>query len=101
MLFNLLLIFTLFMGAIYWWVGQKAKTQAVEAAKRRCNDLDLQFLDSTVELYRVRIAMHRGQPMLKREFRFEFSSHGDARFNGYVCMLSSSVTAINLDAHTF
>lgn len=100
MLFNLMLMFLFCLSIIYWWVGQKAKQVAVAAAKKRCDKLDLQFLDATVSLEKTRIKLHRGQPMLQREFHFEFASQGDERFGGEVLMLGSNVNSIHLDIHT-
>lgn len=82
----------------YWYAGLHAREQAVAASRRACQDADLQFLDDSVALARLRLARDgNGQMRFQRDFRFEFSDTGDNRRPGVVRMLGEHVEWVSLD----
>ncbi|MBX2879809.1 MAG: DUF3301 domain-containing protein [Granulosicoccus sp.] len=70
-----------------WWTGSRARELAIAHAKRVCKQYQVQFLDQTVALSRIRTAHdNTGKPCLKRVYRFEFSNHENYRDSGTVTL---------------
>lgn len=91
-----LFVIVLLLFAWLWWDGLGAKEIARQKGKAICDKADVQFLDDTVVLGRLRLCRHRaGHIGLYRRFYFEFSSDGECRYRGYIDMLGSVI----LDTH--
>lgn len=85
--------------AIWLWSdGLRARERAIRVARRACEAADVQLLDDTVALARIRPARNgEGRMTLARLYRFEFSMMGDERRSGYVAMLGARVDHAQLD----
>ena len=84
----------------YWWSSFSAYDVAYQAARNSCAKLDLQFLDDTLDVIKVRPCRHaRGFIQLCRLYEFEFSSDGDNRYTGYVALSGSTFENIDLGAY--
>lgn len=74
-------------AAGYWLEAMRSKELAREAGKRACRAADVQFLDDTVQLTRVRLRRDaRGRLAFRREYRFEFTPDGVTRERGAVTL---------------
>lgn len=78
-----------------WWTGSRARELAIEHARSACRRHQLQFLDQSVALSRMRPARSpRGHGCFRRDFRFEFSSAGEYRDEGQVSMLGHTLQRV-------
>ncbi len=83
-----------------WWHGFKIKERALSIVKKRCQDLDLQFLDQTVALRSLKLKRSEGgQLQVRRVYSFEFSSTGEERYRGYITLLGQQVEEVMLEPH--
>ncbi len=97
---SLLLVVILIAIVFFWWDSVGAKEKARETGRRYCVNSEVQFLDDTVELVRLRIRRnYRGQLCFYRVYRFEFSSTGESRFHGVVYMLGRMPDKVQMDAY--
>jgi hypothetical protein len=81
-----------------WQDGLRARERALAAARRACQELDVQLLDQTVALRRL--ALERGPTgwlRLRREFGFEFSAEGTERRAGSAVVVAGRVESVHLD----
>ncbi|NND92379.1 MAG: DUF3301 domain-containing protein [Granulosicoccus sp.] len=70
-----------------WWTGSRARELAVDHARQACRQRQLQFLDQTVALSRLRLVRTgSGASGFQREYRFEFTDQGDFRDEATVTM---------------
>ncbi len=84
----------------YCWRAFQAKDRAFIAARRHCEQMQVQMLDQSVYLRRLWIKRDaRGRPGLWRAFYFEFTVTGGDRYFGRVLMLGRHIHAVELDPH--
>lgn len=84
----------------YLWQAQKSREYAREVATRYCKQLELQLLDDTVVLVRIRLKKNTsGRIKIARVYRFEFSSMGDERYQGELELIGNELLDISLEAH--
>jgi len=73
---------------------------ASRAAKRHCEQHNLQLLDQNVVLKRLWLRRSSQQLFaIERTYRFEFSSIGDHRYGGKLVLLSKRLDHIELDVY--
>lgn len=88
------------LGLSIWFVADslKARESAHHAARKACEAQGVQFLDDTVSQSGLRLTRNaEGRLNIERRFRFEFSSTGDEREQGFVRLLSNRVQEVRLD----
>lgn len=88
------------LAMLLWFIADslKARELAHVAARKACEDANVQFLDDTVSQTRVRLTRdHEGRVVLERWFGFEFSPLGDDRQQGMVRLKSNRVQEVNLN----
>lgn len=79
-----------------WWTGSRAHELAVAHARRACAQKQVQFLDQTVALSRIRLARDgSGQQCLKRTYQFEFTSYGEYRDTATVTLIGHHLRTIS------
>ncbi len=84
-------------GAWLWLDSLKARDIGIAAARTACLSEDLQLLDDTVAISRLRLARNDdGRLQLQRVYAFEYSDTGDNRRNGSVVMLGRRVVVLNV-----
>lgn len=84
----------------HWWRARDAKAFALLYAAQRCRQLDLQLLDQSIVLRKIRLQRgHRGWLQWWREYGFEFSSTGHERYPGTLTMAGTQLLGIELAAH--
>ncbi|VAX12415.1 hypothetical protein MNBD_GAMMA24-2406 [hydrothermal vent metagenome] len=97
---SLILIIILFAIIFFWWDSVGVKEKARETGHQYCRQAEVQFLDDTVELVRLRVRRnYRGQLCFYRTYRFEFSSTGAARFQGMIYMLGRVSDKVQMQAY--
>ena len=81
-------LFLTALGLIAWiWhSGRQAHERVVRIARTVCRELDVQLLDDTVALRRIRMHRRRHGLELTRTYRFEFSADGSGRDSGEVTL---------------
>lgn len=88
--------------AWFWLDSMRAHEWAMTVARRACAEHDLQLLDETVVLTRLRLGRDGdGHVAWKRRYGFEFSNEGDNRSNGVVELLGRRVIDLHLEMGPF
>jgi hypothetical protein len=84
----------------FWWQSDKIKPIALAHVYRHCKSQNLQLLDQTMVLAAVwPIRDEAGSLMLRRRYRFEFSSTGSARYQGTIELRGQRLQSMELEAH--
>jgi hypothetical protein len=94
-------VLLLLIGAIAWFGFDtlRARESALRAGARACAELNVQFLDQSVALARVRVGRNaQGHACFRREYRFEFSTDGADRRPGSVALLGAVVEMTRLES---
>ena len=86
------------LGA-FWWHTNAVRESALRQVKQHCQKLELQLLDESVALKKWRIVWSTGQLAIKREFIFEFTSTGEARYLGDVVFIGRAMIKVTLSAY--
>ncbi len=99
-LFELLLLCAIALAVAFWWRTNELKQVAYQIAKRRCDESDVQFLDDSVVLSRVRFRRNaKGRVALLCCFSFEFSTLGDERYRGEMQFLGRRLNYVEMAPH--
>ncbi|NNC54292.1 MAG: DUF3301 domain-containing protein [Pseudomonadales bacterium] len=102
-LIKILLIMLAAGAALYFYSALRVRELATFAARKRCTELGVQFLDQSVSAAGISLRTSpdtaASKHALQRRYRFEFTSTGDERYAGLVTMLGNRVTAIELEPH--
>lgn len=83
---NLSAILLLLLLGWFWLDSLRAREIAFGICRAACERSDLQLLDQTVALRRIRLAWGREGMRLRRVYRFEFSEEGVGRRSGYLVL---------------
>ena len=84
----------------FWWDSRGVAEIAIKAARRKCEQAELTFLNDTVGWKKIRLQRNRqGRMQLQRTYFFEFASDMAERYKGEVVMLGQQVTHISMDVH--
>lgn len=79
-----------------WWTGSRARELAVGHARLACKQQQLQFLDQTAAMSKIRLARNeRGSPCFDREYRFEFTDYGEYRDTATVRLIGHSLKNVH------
>ncbi len=92
---SLLAILFLLLVGWYWLDSLRARELALGICRAACEARDLQFLDQTVALSRLRLRWTTEGVRLMRVYRFEFSEEGSGRQNGYVTLVGLDLEEIS------
>ena len=85
-----------------WWDSLGAREVARRAVKKVCEGHDVQFLDDTVKIARIRLRRNlQGQLRIYRAYQFEFSYSGEDRGLGEIELLGRIVINITTDLVEF
>lgn len=85
----------------YWSYSQKLKQLAVQAARKRCLDVGVQFLDQTVVQTRISFAKDANKRWrTQRKYLFDFTSTGEQRYQGQVIIQGAFVVDVELQAYS-
>lgn len=88
-------------GAIWYWLdGMRTKEIARQQGRHACNKAEVNFLDDTVAIKKVRLCRDgQGKLTIYREYQFEFASDGANRYRGEIIILGKKVKSIYLDPY--
>ena len=87
-------------AALSWFDGMRARERALDAGRHACERYDLQFLDDTVALARLRLARdEEGRLRVHRTYTFEFSDTGNNRRQGAVVTLGPDLLDLHLEPY--
>jgi hypothetical protein len=87
-------------GIFFWLDSLRARERALKAGRDACQRYELQFLDDTVSVTRVRLGRdEEGQLKIARTYTFEFSDTGDNRRHGAIVMLGGELQDLQLEPH--
>ena len=77
-----------------------ARERALSAGRAACERYELQFLDDTVSVSRVRLGRdEEGQLRIARTYTFEFTETGNNRRQGSIMMLGHDPGDVTLDPY--
>ena len=93
---TLILLILLFVLAMLWLDGARARELAIGISKAACKQQGLQLLDGTVFLERIGLRWTTGGLRFRRMFRFEYSTEGTMRQNGYIILRGAQRELIQL-----
>ena len=81
----------------FWMDSLRARDAALDAARRACDAENVQLLDWTVAVRKLRLARdEEGRVKLRRTYEFEFSDNGNNRIDGSLTLLGRQLLAIHL-----
>jgi hypothetical protein len=85
-------------GILFWLDSLRARERALKAGRAACERHELQFLDDTVSVSRVRLGRDdEGQLRIARTYTFEFSDTGNNRRHGAIVMLGGELQDLQLE----
>lgn len=88
---------------LYFYSSLRIRELAIDAARKRCADIGVQFLDQSVSASGTRLrrnaAQHGSHWIIERHYRFEFASTGEERYRGLVTMRGNRLAGIELEPH--
>lgn len=85
-------------GAWFWYDSLRARETMTKTCARICANMNLQFLDETVALARLRPARAaNGRLAWRRLYVFEFSESGSDRWKGRALLNGRRVESVQLD----
>jgi len=93
---TLILLILLFVLAMLWLDGARARELAIGISKAACRQQGLQLLDDTVFLERIGLRWTTVGLRFRRMFRFEYSTEGTMRQNGYIILIGAQLELIHL-----
>jgi hypothetical protein len=86
------------IALLFWFESMRVREFMIKMCKRICREEDLQLLDQTVSLNKIRLGQSDyGWLSIHREYRFEVSTNGTDRLMGYVILDGRFITAVQID----
>lgn len=90
------LILVLFV--IYWWRGRENQTLALQAARRYCEQRNIQLLDDTLFFQSFTFAtLSNTKRYFCRKYIFDFCDSGTDRHNGEILLRGNAVIRVVLE----
>ena len=91
----------LIAGGIFLWLDSlRARVRALKAGRAACERYQLQFLDDTVSVARLRLGRDAdGQLKIARTYTFEFSDTGNNRRHGAIVMLGGELQDVRMEPY--
>jgi hypothetical protein len=97
---QLLVIGLILIIVFLWWDSRRSYQSAMRLCRAACARAEVQLLDETVALRRLRPCRSpAGHLQLCREYRFEFTQTGAARYAGWLKMSGQRLEELSLDLH--
>lgn len=92
----------LFLAALGWfWLNSLHTLDlARDIGRKVCHDAGVQFLDDSVASTSLALARdQRGNRVLRRSYRFEFSKTGNSRLEGRLTLLGDQVETVTMEPY--
>lgn len=84
----------------HWWQARGFKSQALNLAWQRCRVLQVQLLDQSVVLKKIRLQRgESGSLQWRRTYEFEFSSTGTDRYKGSLVLAGARLLSVEMEPH--
>ena len=85
-------------GIFFWLDSLRARERALKHGRAACERYELQFLDDTVSVSRLRLGRDEdGQLRIARTYTFEVSDTGNNRRHGAIVMLGGELRDLQLE----
>ncbi len=82
------------------WQNAGIRDRILALAKQQCEHQQVQLLDDTVSLIKIRFKRDkRGRMGLLRFYQFEFTATGERRYQGELIMLGKRLEDFSLEPH--
>lgn len=82
----------------FWLDSMRAREAALQRGKSMCAQMNVQLLDQTVHLARLRLGRNaRGHIRLRRFYVYEFSIDGEDRWYGIVILLGQRLEYLRME----
>ena len=82
----------------FWSDSLRARERVLVACRQACGQLEVQLLDQTVVLSRLRLVRDpRGRWHFRRLYKFEFSTDGAQRYQGRAALTGPVMQYVHLD----
>jgi len=95
---SILIILFLALIAWFWLNSIRAQEIAMQASAQACQQIEVQFLDQTASLKKIRIVRNKsGRMIFERIYSFDFSRDRESRTQGLVTIIGQKVTQVLLD----
>jgi len=95
---SILIILFLALIAWFWLNSIRAQEIAMQASAQACQQIEVQFLDQTASLKKIRIIRNKnGRMIFERIYSFDFSRDRESRTQGLVTIVGQKVTQVLLD----
>ncbi|MAZ89201.1 MAG: hypothetical protein CL693_16350 [Cellvibrionaceae bacterium] len=99
-LYDLMIAFALGCLAMLIWQNAGFRDRAIQLAKQHCERMDVQLLDDTIALTKLRLKKdRRGNIAVSRSYEFEFTSTGDRRYQGSLSLHGKKLDNVDLEPH--
>mgnify|MGYP001817233515 CR=1 FL=1 len=86
----------------FWWDSIGVKEVARDYAKQACRQADVQLLDDTVAVSRIRLRRDsNGKLKFYRQYRFDFTPDGEQRFQGKMVFLGRIREQLDLGTYPY
>jgi hypothetical protein len=97
---SVILLALLGVVAWFWFDTIQCQEIAKNICKHTCRQLQLQLLDDTIALKRVRLKRNQnGRLALQRTYQFEFSDGGNNRQQGMVIMRGIALEILDIPGY--
>jgi hypothetical protein len=93
---TLILLIVIFVLALLWLDGARARELAIAISKAACKRQGLQLLDDTVFRERIGLRWTPRGLRFRRMFKFEYSTEGTLRQSGYILLIGAELELIHL-----
>lgn len=96
---EILLLSGVLAGLVWFWADSTgAREQMLARCRLLCEDMNLQLLDQTVSLVRLRPARgEQGSAQWRRWYAFEYSVDGSDRWRGLARLCGRRVESIHME----
>ena len=102
MTWGMLLVVTLLAALVLFWHSSLAARElANRVATETCTNANVQMLDGTVAIHRLRLVRGGDAPLAwRRIYVFDYTEDGFARKRGFVVLTGDAVDAVGLGPRT-
>jgi hypothetical protein len=96
---DVLIALLVLAGSIWFWLDSiKVKELAVRSAAQACQAIQVQFLDQTVSLAKIKpVRNAAGRLTWRRIYTFEFTMQGEQRYKGQAIMRGQILKHVHLE----
>lgn len=93
------ILLALIAALVWFWLdSMRAREVALKRCKSLCTQMNVQLLDQTVHVARLRVDRNaRGQLRLRRFYVYEFSIDGEDRWYGIVILLGQRLEYLRME----